>query len=157
MSKAIQQAERALARGRADEALVYLWNALELARVAGDAGSLEGIVRVARRIEQAGDPAEQREAVRLLETLRPPAPREDSLPAPVAARDGDRYVADAGDAVEGVYGEPAGPDEHAPKEGTAEASDAESPRGRGGLRRRLVPLVFLAIFLVNLVVRLADR
>ena len=64
-----RNARKALARGATDEALVLLWNEVEPARLAGDTSTLRDIGRLARGIQQAGDPAQQREAERLLETL----------------------------------------------------------------------------------------
>jgi hypothetical protein len=65
-----RNARKALARGAADEALVHLWNAVEPARLAGDVATLRDIGRIAEQIRRDGDPAQQQEAERLLETLR---------------------------------------------------------------------------------------
>ena len=65
-----RNARKALARGAADEALVLLWNEVEPARLAGDVATLRDIGRLAEQIRRDGDPAQQREAERLLETLR---------------------------------------------------------------------------------------
>jgi predicted Zn-dependent protease len=51
VEKELRNAEDAIARGRTDEALQLLWDALELARVSQDRDSLEAILRLARRLE----------------------------------------------------------------------------------------------------------
>ena len=74
-----RNARKALARGAADESLVLLWNEVEPARLAGDVATLRDIGRIAEQIRRDGDPAQQREAERLLETLR--GLTEDETPA----------------------------------------------------------------------------
>jgi hypothetical protein len=65
----VRDARRALGRGDADEALVLLWNALEPARLAGDAGALHQIGQLAYQIQAGGSESQSREAERLLELL----------------------------------------------------------------------------------------
>ena len=77
----LAQARAALRRDRPSEALVFLWNAVEPARLAGDAGALRSIGGLAERIAQSGDEAERREAERLLEQIRGVARHETAVPA----------------------------------------------------------------------------
>lgn len=161
MADDVKEAERAVARGRPDEALVYLWNAVEPARVAGDSRSLQRIARVAQRIVQAGETGEQREAQRLLELLRPagaaaaavaapPPPPETVATAPVYRETPSEEVAvDHEDIAVGDWV----PEEAQP----AGAGEAEGAQPRAGLGRYVVPLVFVVIVLVNVVNRLLDR
>jgi hypothetical protein len=65
-----KNARKALARGATDEALVLLWNEIEPARLAGDVATLSEIGGIAERIRRSGDPGQQREAERMLATLR---------------------------------------------------------------------------------------
>jgi predicted Zn-dependent protease len=51
MQDELKKAEQAIARGRTDEALQLLWNALEQARLSEDRESLEAIRRLARGLE----------------------------------------------------------------------------------------------------------
>lgn len=164
MANDVKEAERAVARGRPDEALVYLWNALEPARIAGDAKSLQRIARVAQRIAQGGETGEQREAQRLLESLRPAAARAATVaasvpaPEPAAAAPFPRRAPSV-DEAETVPEEivvtgdwvPEGP------EAPGQADEADGAPKRSGLGRFVVPLVFLAIVLVNVLNRLLDR
>jgi hypothetical protein len=66
----LRSASQAVGRGSNQEALVHLWNAMEPARLAGDARRLRSIAGLAQRIRSQGDEGEAREAERLLEQLR---------------------------------------------------------------------------------------
>lgn len=165
MADDVKEAERAVARGRPDEALVYLWNAVEPARIAEDARALQRIARVAQRIVQAGEAGEQREAQRLLETLRPAAARAAAVaaapvpaPEPVAAAPFPRRelpVEEAEVAPEEIVVTGDWVPEEAQAPGRAD--EAEGAPKRSGLGRFVVPLVFLVIVLVNVLNRLLDR
>jgi hypothetical protein len=63
------KARRALARGATDEALIHLWNEIEPARLEGDTRTLREIAALAAQVKEQGDPAYQREAERMLESL----------------------------------------------------------------------------------------
>lgn len=163
MADDVKEAERAVARGRPDEALVYLWNAVEPARIAEDARALQRIARVAQRIAQAGEAGEQREAQRLLETLRPAAARAAAVaaapvPEPVAAAPFPRRELPAEEA-EVAPEEIVVTGDWVPEEAQApgRADEAEGSQPRAGLGRFVVPLVFLVIVLVNVLNRLLDR
>jgi hypothetical protein len=110
-----RNARKALARGAADESLVLLWNEVEPARLAGDVATLRDIGRIAEQIRRDGDPAQQREAERLLETLRgltedetPARPATDALEFSVepdaTTLDGDAQEAGPPDEAEGTDG-----------------------------------------------------
>lgn len=49
---------------------MHLWNALEPARLSGDARRLAAIASLAQQVRARGDEGEAREAERLIETLR---------------------------------------------------------------------------------------
>ncbi len=118
MAGDLAQARKAVRRGAPDEALVFLWNALEPARLAGDGSALATIGQLAHAIAEEGDSSQRRDAERLLETLEtavaeeaegPATARVDAELSPVGetlaqetvggtARAGDGI---AGDAVEG--------------------------------------------------------
>jgi uncharacterized small protein (DUF1192 family) len=127
----LSEAKKAVARGRADEALVHLWNALEPARLAEDAGELVMIGRLAQRIGEFGDEGERRDAERLLEAVRSAAEDE---------REPEATVALPGTNGDGGFL----PEEEA----AAEVEDAESEPG-GRFARYALPLVFLIIVIVN--------
>lgn len=131
MASELNEARKAVARGRADEALVHLWNALEPARLAGDVGELAMVGRLAQRIGEFGDEGERRDAERLLEAVQRAAEDEREPEATVAlpGANGD------GDFV---------PEEEA----AAEVGDAERESG-GRLARYVLPLIFLIIVIVN--------
>src|SRR5688500_16692771 len=84
MAGELGEARKALTHGRADEALVHLWNAVEAARLAGDSAELHKIARLAEGIRELGDEGEQREADRLLDVLRRAAEDEREPEATVA-------------------------------------------------------------------------
>ena len=81
MTTDLDQARNAVRRGAADEALVFLWNALEPARLAGDGSALETIGRLAHEIVEKGDSSQRRDAERLLETLQTTVADDDDTPA----------------------------------------------------------------------------
>ena len=81
MSTDLGQARKAVRRGAADEALVYLWNALEPARLARDGSALETIGRLAHTIAENGDSSQRRDAERLLEAVQTTVAEEEETPA----------------------------------------------------------------------------
>jgi hypothetical protein len=138
MRKELNEARKALGKGRADESLVHLWNVLEPARMSGDRRTLGAIAQLALEIRERGEPVEQREAERLLEEVRETVEEEEagaeaevvvSLPG---SANGDGYV----------------------PESEAAGEIEEEQAGRGGrLSQWLVPLIFLIIIVVNIVAR----
>jgi hypothetical protein len=136
MRKELNEARKALGKGRVDESLVHLWNVLEPARLAGDRRALGAIAQLATQIREHGEPVEQREAERLLQEVRETA-AEEGEPEPEVAlpggRNGDGYV----------------PESEA-------ASEIEEEQAGRGLSRFLLPLVLLIIIIVNVVARLTD-
>jgi hypothetical protein len=135
--KELKEARKALARGRADESLVHLWNVLEPARLAGDRGDLRTIAQLAEEIHARGEPVEQREAERLLQEVRETAEQEGE-PAPVVSYpgsgNGGGYVPE-GEVPEEVEGEQTG----------------------GGLSRFILPAIFLIIVIVNVIAGLTGE
>lgn len=129
MASELSEARKAVGRGRADEALVHLWNAVEPARIAGDVGELRTIGRLAARIHELGDEGQQREAERLLEAVHGAVEGERAPEATVALPGAD------GDG--GFLGE---------EEAAAEVEEAE---GGGRVTRFLVPLIILGVILFN--------
>lgn len=81
MSTDLDQARKAVRRGAPDEALVFLWNALEPARLARDGSALETIGRLAHTIAEKGDSSQRRDAERLLETLQTTVAEDEETPA----------------------------------------------------------------------------
>jgi predicted Zn-dependent protease len=73
MKNELRNAEDAIARGRTDEALQLLWNALEQARLNQDRESLEAILRLARRLEGS-------DAKRLASDVEPLLPDSEATP-----------------------------------------------------------------------------
>ena len=134
MRKELNEARKALGKGRADESLVHLWNVLEPARLAGDRRALGAIAQLATQIHERGEPVEQREAERLLQEVRETA-AEEGEPEPEVAlpggRNGDGYV----------------PESEA-------AGEIEEEQAGRGLSRFLLPLVLVIIIIVNVVARL---
>lgn len=137
MRKELKEARKALAKGRADESLVHLWNVLEPARIAGDRRALGGIAQLAEEIHARGEPVEQREAERLLQEVRETAEQEGQ-PEPVASYpgsgNGGGYVTE-GEAAEEVEGE----------------------QTSGGLSRFILPAIFLIIVIVNVIAGLTGE
>jgi hypothetical protein len=70
MRKELKEARKALAKGRADESLVHLWNVLEPARLAGDRRRLDAIGGLAAHVAASGEEGDRAEAGRLLEAVR---------------------------------------------------------------------------------------
>ena len=134
MASELSEARKAVTRGRADEALVHLWNAVEPARLAGDTRELRTIGQLAGRIHQLGDEGQQREAERLLETVQGAVEVERAPEATVALPGGD------------------GDGSFLAEEEAAEEIEEEQG-GRGRLSQWLVPLIFLVIIVVNIVAR----
>ena len=130
-SSELRRARRSAARGRIDEALVYLWNALEPARLEGETAVTE-LRRVAALISSMGDNGQRREAERLVEAIDRSS---DTAPVAVAVREHGDHDAfeDARPDVEREAAEPV----------------SGRPR-RGGL---LLPIIFLLIILINVIVR----
>jgi hypothetical protein len=130
-----------------DATLVRLWNEIERARLAGDKGRLREIERAAARIQQRGDEAQQREAGRLLDELR--ELREDEGTAAATERldaeveMGGQTIRDWTPPVETRSGE-------ALPETYGEEAEDEEPRGL----RRLMPLLWILVFVVVLILNL---
>jgi hypothetical protein len=136
--KELKEARKALAKGRADESLVHLWNVLEPARLAGNRRELGAIAQLATEIQERGEPVEQREAERLLEEVRETAEQEGQ-PEPIVSYpgsgNGGGYVAE-GEAAGEVEGE---------------------ETGGGGLSRFILPAIFLIIVIVNVIAGLTGE
>jgi hypothetical protein len=71
---------------------VHLWNAVEPARLAGDAGRLRAIAGLAQRVRSQGDEGEAREAERLLDTLRDAVEHGDGLAPATEQLDAEVYA-----------------------------------------------------------------
>jgi hypothetical protein len=125
--KELKAARRSLARGRTDEALVYLWNAVEPARLEGGR-ALSELRRLATLIAARGEEGHRREAQRLLEALGVSSEEIKQIEV-------------------GVLDEPAA-------EGEAQAEEEAKPGSRAG--RLLIPLFFLMLILLNVIARLFD-
>ncbi|MGH3005439.1 MAG: hypothetical protein ACRDOS_05960 [Gaiellaceae bacterium] len=137
MRKELKEARKALAKGRADESLVHLWNVLEPARLAGDRRELGAIAQLATEIREHGESVEQREAERLLQEVRETAAGEGQPEAVVSvpgSGNGGGYVTE-GEAAEEVEGE----------------------QTRGGLARFILPAIFLVIVIVNVIAGLTGE
>ena len=98
MTDALKQARKALARDAADETLVLLWHELEAARLAGDDRALRTIERLAGQVSREGDESQQREAERLLETMRGTLPAQGGTRPATLQLDGE--VHQAGEHIE---------------------------------------------------------
>ncbi len=142
----LRQARKSLARGRTDEALVYLWNALEPARLER-AGSLRELRRLATLIRDRGDEAERRDAERLLEAIGRGSADGDQLEIGTLSRPPSGMVGGVEPfEAESVDAEPAD-----------QQDDAGEPEaGRPRLGRLLLPILVLLIVLVNVIARLLD-
>jgi hypothetical protein len=137
----LRSAQRAVGREAYQEALVHLWNAVEPARLAGDARQLNAIGGLAQVIRTRGDEGEAREADRLLETLRGAVAAEGGVAPATARLDAEVYAS----------GEPLEGDIATGGQGGAE----EEGTGRGVRIGNLVWIVLvIAIILFNV---LADR
>jgi hypothetical protein len=131
MAGELGEARKAFRHGRADEALVHLWNAVEAARLTGDSAELRRIGGLAERIRELGDEGEQREADSLLDVLRRAAEDEGEPEATVALPGAN------GDG--GVLPE---------DEAAVEVEEEESGPG-GRLAQLLFPLIILVIVIIN--------
>lgn len=140
MSRDLKNARKSLNDGRVDEALLYLWNALESARLEGGR-ALQELERLAVAAAQQGDESQKAEAQRLLESLREvPAVAEEVESATV-------QEAAPPDTEEEEGSESAPPPEREPE------PDAEPPRAQRNLGRYAIPAIFLLIVVVNLLAR----
>jgi hypothetical protein len=148
MADELRQARRAAGKGRTDEALVHLWNALEPARLDGDRAALEAIGELAARIRETGEPGQRSEAGRLLEALGREPPVHEEIAVAVEEAFGEVAHGESDTLPEGFEHEPGA------EEGET-GGEAETPR-RSSLARLLVPLVFLVVVLVNVLSRLLD-
>ncbi len=143
-------ARKALRRGRTSDALVYLWNALEPARLAGDASQLRGLAALAARVARDGDEAERQEAARLLAGLHGAV---DGAPAVAATERVDAHVS---------VGEGAMGDEYeVPGEGAEPAAGEGDPEAAGPGRRVAVAnlvwlLLVLAVIVLNVIRGVGD-
>ena len=131
ISSELRRARGSAARGRIDEALIYLWNTLEPARLEGGA-ALNELRQVAAAISKVGDDGQRREAERLLEAIRRSS---DTAPAAVAVREHDGYATPEDAHVD------------------AERDTAEPVAQRSTLGTLLLPIIFALIILINLIVR----
>jgi hypothetical protein len=132
-----------------DEALVRLWNEVEPLRLAGDTSGLEAAERRAMRIAREGDEAQQREAERLLETLRKTRAQEYAAVVATGRRDADVETAgssaEIGELLE--VGEPVDMDGY-----PEDVDELEGERPRRGVR--WTQLVWVAVFLIVVIVNI---
>jgi hypothetical protein len=135
IDRELKRARKSLARGRVDEALVLLWNALDPARLEG-ARALRELERLAIAVGERGDEGQQREAQRLLEAVRETPAESDWIEQSTVLEEA-RPGGDTHDAV--------------PAEAPPEI-EREAPVGRG-LGRYAIPAIFLLIVLVNVLAR----
>lgn len=131
MASELSEARKAVNRGRADEALVHLWNALEPARLAADSAELRRIARLAERVREVGDEGEQQEAERLLEALRGAAEDEGEPEATVAL---------PGENRDGGF---------LPEDEAAAAVEEEQSGPGARFAQFLIPLIILVIVIIN--------
>lgn len=133
-----REARKSLSRGRVDEALVYLWGALEPARLERGA-TLRELQRLSLLVRDRGDEGQRREAERLLEAI-------------------GRSSEEGGQVEVGVVTERrAGALEEAePATRGDDSEEGEPVEGRSTLGRLLLPIVFLVIILINVITRIAD-
>ncbi len=134
----LTRARKSLARGRADEALVYLWNVLEPARLEGSE-RLRELQRLATAIRDGGDAGERQEAERLLEAIRRSSEEGEAIEVGVLPEQLDRRT-DADDSAVGYAEE-----------------ETEEPGAAASWFARLLPLLFLLIIVLNILARLVDR
>jgi hypothetical protein len=134
----LARARKSLARGRTDEALVYLWNALEPARLEGSEG-LRELQRLSTAIRERGDAGERREAERLLEAIG----RSSEEGKPIEVGVPAAHVTEIPDAGASAVGD---------GEGKTEEAAAGSQLGR-----LLLPILLLLIIVINIVARFVDR
>jgi hypothetical protein len=131
MTGELREARKAVTRGRADEALVHLWNALEPARLAADTAELRTIGGLAERVREVGDEGERREAERLLEALRSAVDEE---------REPEATVALPGENGDGGF---------LPEDEAAGEVEEEQSGPGGRLAQLLIPLIIFVIVLIN--------
>ena len=149
----LAQARAALRRGRPSEALVFLWNALEPARLSGDTSALRSLGGLAERIARTGDDGERREAEHLLEELRGVARHEAAAPAT------QQVGADVSVAGETAPVEPTFADELVELPGEEESdTDAEPPprSRRAGIANLIWLLLVLGVVLLNIIRGVGD-
>ena len=157
----LRDAQRALARGATEEALVYLWNELEPARLAGDRRGLAAIGRMAAAIAEHGDAAQRRDASCLLAELEEASAAEAApAPEPVPLAIGTEPVRED---------EPAPPFEPLPEAArpvmpeaaterapVAGEEDAEGEPGRPRIASLLWAALVVAVILLNIVRNLLE-
>jgi hypothetical protein len=131
MASELSEARKAVSRGRADEALVHLWNAVEPARLAGDSAELRRIGQLAERVREVGEEGQRQEAERLLEALRSAFDEE---------REPEATVALPGENGDGGL---------LPEDEAAAEVEEEQSRPGGRLAQLLVPLIIFVIVLIN--------
>jgi hypothetical protein len=136
----VAHARAALRRDRPSEALVFLWNALEPARLAGDAAALRAIGGLAERVARVGDEGERREAERLLEEIREVARHEAGVPAT------EQVGAEVSVGGDRMASEPTLPDEVG-RPPYAEEADADAETAEPGRRAGIVNLIWLLLVL----------
>lgn len=140
----LRKARRALAQGRADEALLFLWNAVEPARLEGG-GALRELERLAASVAERGDESQKREAARLLATVR------GTPPEPAVAVEQDRWTPPSEPAERPGDGEPEAHEPEQSSEQQPEPADEAPPRR--GLGRYVIPVIVLLVILVNVISR----
>jgi hypothetical protein len=131
MAGELSEARKAVSRGRADEALVHLWNAVETARLAGDSDELRRIGGLAERVREVGDEGERREVERLLEALRGAFDEE---------REPEAAVALPGENGDGDF---------LPEDEAAGEVEEEQSGPGGRLAQLFIPLIIFVIVLIN--------
>ena len=131
MASELSDARRAVTRGRADEALVHLWNAVEPARLAGDSAELRRIGQLAERVREVGEEGQRQEAERLLGVVRS-ALDEEREPEPTVALPGAN-----------------GDGDFLPEDEAAAEVEQEQSGPGARLAQLLVPLIIFVIVLIN--------
>jgi outer membrane biosynthesis protein TonB len=145
VSDDLKKARRSLGDGRVDEALLFLWNALEPARLEGGR-ALRELERLAVAAGEQGEESQRDEAQRLLATLHDVRAEDDAVevvtvPKPEPTEDADVRPVEAPRAPE------------AEPEPEPEAEPEPETRARRNLGRYALPAIFLLIVLVNLLAR----
>ncbi len=134
----LARARKSLARGRTDEALVYLWNALEPARLEGSDRLLE-LERLSTTVRERGDAGERREAERLLEAIGRSSEEGKAIEMGVPAEPGAEVPVAGASAV---------------GNGEGETEEPAAPPSRPA--RLLLPILLLLIVAINIVARFID-
>ena len=137
----LQKARRALGQGRADEALLFLWNAVEPARLDGS-GALRELEQLAAAVGERGDESQKREVARLLATVR----GTPADPAPVEVEE-EKWTPPTEPAEQPAAGEPQ------TREAEEETEPAVETPPRRSIARYLLPLFVLFVILVNVITR----